>query len=237
MTRTAQATENNRFIAYLLTGILAVLLLAGPAAAKDKYEAQELVDDAKNAFMDLIDQGDNVTAKALLKEAKGVMIFPSIVKAGLVFGGEGGSGVMMTRAANGTWSYPAFYHMASASFGLQIGVQETRFLLILMTDEAVNSMLEGEAEIGGDLSAVAIEDGIDRELTTTTGRKAIYYIAETEAGLFAGVSIEGSNIKYRKKTTRNYYGENATPQDVLVNFKVSNPDAGVLRSTVANNSR
>lgn len=237
MLHIAQKIDEKRFIYGLFAGLIAVLLLAGPANAKDRFEAQELVDSSRNAFMDLIDQGDNVTAMALLKEAKGVMIFPSIVKAGLVFGGEGGSGVMMTRTPNGTWSYPAFYHMASASFGLQIGVQETRFLLILMTDDAVNRMLQGEAEIGGDLSAVAIEDGIDKELTTTTGRKAIYYVAETEAGLFAGVSIEGSNIKFRGKTTRNYYGERVSASDVLVNFTVSNPDANPLRSAVANQAR
>ncbi|MFN3231812.1 MAG: lipid-binding SYLF domain-containing protein [Alphaproteobacteria bacterium] len=237
MAKTAQAIDIKKYFYGLMAGTLAVLLLAGPALAKDKFEAQELVDSSRSAFMDLIDQGDNVTAKALLKEAKGVMIFPSVIKVGLVLGGEGGSGVMMTRAPNGTWSYPAFYHMASASFGLQIGGQQTRFLLILMTDEAVNRMLQGEAEIGGDLSAVIIEDGIDKELTTTTGRKAIYYIAETEAGLFAGASIEGSNIKFRKKTARNYYGERVTPQDILVNFKVSEEGAGALRSTVANHSR
>lgn len=237
MTQQAQMRGKSRIVTGFMAGLMAAALLAGPAAAKDKYEAQELVDDSKNAFMDLIDQGSNVTAKALLKEAKGVMIFPSVIKGAFIVGGEAGSGVMLTRAPNGAWSYPAFYHMASASFGLQIGGQETRFLLILMNDKAVNRMLEGEAEIGGDLSAVALEDGIDKELTTTTGRKAIYYIAETEGGAFVGVSLEGSNIKFRGKTTRNYYEKAVTPEDVLVDFKVKNDGAAALREAVGSNSR
>ncbi|MBI1179790.1 MAG: hypothetical protein GC201_04475 [Alphaproteobacteria bacterium] len=225
---------------------LAIALAAGmattslvdtrPAHAASLSDAQELVASAKYAFDDLVDQGTNATIRALLKDAKGVMIFPSVIKGAVGIGGEGGSGVLLVRGPDGTWSYPAFYHMGSISLGFQLGGQETRFLLILMTDNAVQKVMTGDTQLGGDLSAVAVESGIDKSTGTTTGRRDIYYHAETEGGLFAGVSIEGSRIKSRNKMASKYYGYVVTPRDIVIERRVSNPQAEELRTAVASQS-
>jgi lipid-binding SYLF domain-containing protein len=218
----------------LATGVAtAVLLPSQPVQAASESDAKELVASAQYAFDDLTDKGTNATVRALLKDARGVIIFPSVVKGAVGIGGEGGSGVMLVRGEDGVWSYPAFYHMGSVSIGLQLGGQETRFLLILMTDNAVRKIMSGNTQVGGDLSAVAIESGVDKSTGTTTGRRDIYYHAETQGGLFAGVSLEGTRIKARNKMAEKYYGRDVTARDILIERRVSNRQAEDLRTIVA----
>ena len=207
------------------------LSLSAPSFAASREEAQEIVDRAVHALDDLTDRGSHTTIRTLMKDAKGVMIFPSVIKGALIFGGEGGSGVLLGNAGN-NWSAPAFFHLSSFSWGLQIGGQETRVMLIVMSDKAMKKLMNEQVKVGGDLSAVAIDEGLDKELSTTSARKDIYYYSETEGGLFAGVSLEGSVIKFRKKTTRNYYGEQVTPQQVILNRSVNSQGANELRAAL-----
>jgi lipid-binding SYLF domain-containing protein len=218
----------------LATGTAGVALMpAQPALAASESDAHELVVASKFAFDDLTDRGTHATLRALLKDAKGVLIFPSVIKGAVGIGGEGGSGVLLVRGQDGVWSYPAFYHLSSISIGLQLGGQENRFLLILMTDNAVQKIMTGDVQVGADLSAVAVESGVDKATGTTTGRRDIYYHAETQGGLFAGVSIEGSRIKARNKMARKYYGSEVSPRDILIERRVSNPQAEELRTAVS----
>jgi lipid-binding SYLF domain-containing protein len=218
----------------LVTGVAtAALLPSQPAQAASESDAKELVAASQYAFDDLTDKGTNATVRSLLKDARGVLIFPSVVKGAVGIGGEGGSGVLLVRGDDGVWSYPAFYHMGSISIGLQLGGQQTRFLLILMTDNAVKKVMSGDTQVGGDLSAVAVESGVDKSTGTTTGRRDIYYHAETQGGLFAGVSLEGTRIKNRNKMAEKYYGQDVTARDILIERRVSNPQAEDLRTMVA----
>ncbi|MDX1581821.1 MAG: lipid-binding SYLF domain-containing protein [Alphaproteobacteria bacterium] len=219
------------------TSVFAIAVIAvtfsaiSTAKAANREEAQEIVDRAIHALDDLTDRGSHTTIRTLMKDSKGVIIFPSVIKGALIFGGEGGSGVLMSNSGN-NWSSPAFYHLSSFSWGLQIGGQETRIMMIVMSDKGMNMLMDGEPKVGGDLQAAAISEGVDKELSTTSGRKDIYYYAETEGGLFAGISLEGSLIKFRKKTTRNYYGEEVTPEQILINRTVSSPGANELRAAL-----
>ena len=217
---------------YALIALLALGLGAAttaPAHADSREEAQETVDSARSVLRTLTDGGENATVKVLLRDARAVMIFPRILKGGIGIGGEGGQGIMLARNDQGRWSYPSFYSLGSFSIGLQLGIQETRMLIIIMTDDALDKMMSGTFKFGGDLSAVAIRDGMDRELSTTTSRDDIYYHAESARGLFAGISLEGSDIDWKRKTSRNYYGEEVNPVEILIDQSVSNPGADDLR--------
>lgn len=221
----------------LVTGTASIAVMsAQPAQAASEAAAHELVSSARYAFDDLTDRGSHATLRALLKDAKGVMIFPSVIKGAIGIGGEGGSGVLLVRGEDGVWSYPGFYHLSSISIGLQLGGQENRFLLILMTDNAVRQVMTGDVQIGADLSAVAVESGVDKATGTTTGRRDIYYHAETQGGLFAGVSLEGTRIKSRNKMAAKYYGGSVTSRDILIERRVSNPQAEELRTLVSSQS-
>jgi len=226
-------TLKNRFfsmgsLAFIL-GLGLSFALPQSAHAVSERDAQQLVDNSYYAYMDLTDGDSSKTMHTLLKEARAVMIFPSVGKGGFVFGAEGGKGVLLARSANGTWSYPAFYGMRSLSFGLQAGYQETRILLIIMNDSALTSILEGKLKLGADASVVLIDEGADGELSTNSGRQDIYYYAQTDSGLFAGISIEGSDI-FTKKHNKAYYDGKPTPTDIVIRHKVRNPNANRLRA-------
>jgi SH3 domain-containing YSC84-like protein 1 len=213
-------------------GLSLAFALPQAAHAVSERDAQKLVDSSYYAYMDLIDGDNSKTMNTLLKEARGVMIFPSVGKGGFVIGAEGGKGILLARGTDGSWSYPAFYGMRSLSFGLQAGYQETRILLIIMNDSALTSILEGKLKLGADASIVLINEGVDGELSTNNARQDIYYYAQTESGLFAGISIEGSDIFTRKKHNKAYYEGKPTPADIVIRRKVSNPNADRLRANL-----
>jgi SH3 domain-containing YSC84-like protein 1 len=216
-----------------ITALFTVMLLVAGATngslAASSEKAQEVVDESRIALKSLTNNGSHPTVSALMREARGVLIFPKILKGGIGLGGEGGSGVLLSRSADGVWSYPAFYGIRSVSIGLQLGIQETRMVILIMSDQALEKLMDGDTRFGGDLSAVAINDGLDEELSTITARNDIYYYAETGKGLFAGISLEGSNIRWQNKTSRNYYGRDVAPTDILIDRTVSNPAADGLR--------
>ena len=218
---------------HALMGLFAAMLMITGATniahAASAEKAQEIVDESRIALKSLTKNGTHPTVSALMREARAVVIFPEILKGGIGLGGEGGSGVMLTRGTDGAWSYPAFYGIGSISIGLQLGIQETRMVILIMSDQALEKVIDGDTRFGGDLSAVALNDGLDEELSTTTARNDVYYYAQTDKGLFAGISLEGSDIDWKAKTSRKYYGKDVTPQDILINGTVSNPGADELR--------
>ena len=79
---------------------------------------------------------------AALRDARGIMIFPDVFEAAVGVGGQGGSGVMVTRDAKGAWGYPAFYRLSGGSLGVQLGAQSREVIFLLMTDSAVRKVIE-----------------------------------------------------------------------------------------------
>ena len=97
---------------------------------------------------------DEGIPKDLLEKAECVAVFPSVLKAGFVVGGQGGRGVASCRAVNG-WSAPAYFTLGGGSFGLQIGAESTDFVMLFMNKDGLNSLLSNEFTLGGDASVAA----------------------------------------------------------------------------------
>ena len=203
--------------------------LSVPSQAVEERDAQKLVDSTYYAYLDLTEGENGATIRSLMKDARAVMIFPGVGKGGLILAAEGGSGLLFARGTDGSWSYPAFYRMRSVSFGLQAGGQKTKIILVIMNDSALTSILEGKIKLGADASIAVISDGVDGELSTNTARQDIYYYAQTDGGLFAGISIEGSDISTRKKHNRAYYDASHSPADIVIRGRARNPGADRLR--------
>src|SRR3546814_1574062 len=110
-----------------------------------------------------------------MRRAKAVMIFPSLLKGAFFIGGEGGSGVLLTRDPQGNWSNPAFYTMGTVSFGLQFGGQSSEAILVVMTDAGLNAIIEDQVKLGADLSAAAGPIGVGASAATTTAAGADIY--------------------------------------------------------------
>jgi len=113
-------------IATILAGMLLVVAAPGAMAAGEE-DAQGIVDKSRVTLGELMRDDNYKWMKDHLKDAKGVLIYPQVLKAGFIFGGSGGTGVLLSRdGKTGEWSNPAFYTMGSVSFGLQIGANRRR---------------------------------------------------------------------------------------------------------------
>ena len=220
----------------VLAAIIAVALLGASslgAGAADLAQQQKLVDEARAVVEQLkVDPKLGVRARELLHKSRAVMIIPELVKAGLIFGGQGGTGVLLTRDANGRWSDPCFYGLGGGSFGLQIGGQVSKVALIIMTEAALANILHGEVKLGGGAGATVAQLGTDTDQSTVRGATDIYSVAEAE-GFFAGATVEGASLSPDKDRNKAYYGREVTPEDVLVQRSVGNPGAAALKEALA----
>jgi len=166
-----------------------------------------------------------------LDQAAGVVVLPNVIKAGFFAGGEAGNGVLMKKTADG-WSYPAFYTLGAASFGLQVGVQDTAIVLILRNGGALDSILRHQGKIGADTGATVFVQGVGMEASTTTNLGAdILAFANSNVGAYLGASLEGAVLATRHDLNRAYYGPDATP-DTILSGQSKNPDADPLRRTL-----
>jgi lipid-binding SYLF domain-containing protein len=219
-----------RSVAFVVA--LAVAALAAPVAAR-AGDAQELVDRARLAFEDIINHENFGLARSEIKKARGVLIIPQLFKAGFIVGGEGGSGVLLARAADGTWSQPAFYTMGAGSIGLQIGVKDSEVLLILRNGKAVDAVLDDQVKLGGDVSVAMGTVGAEMEASTTTNLGADILSYSLSRGAFGGGALEGAVIAKRNDLNEEYYGREVTPQEIVRGGAVSNAGADALRDALA----
>ena len=129
-------------------------------------------------------------AKKLGKIAKGVLVFPKIIKGGLIVGGEYGEGALRV---NGTTT--GYYRTVSASYGLQAGAQSYGYALFFVDEKGLEYLKKSEGwEIGSQPELVVVDKGVARSLTTTTAQSGIYAFFFDQKGLMASLSIEGSKI-------------------------------------------
>ncbi len=222
------ALTRRTFVSTATLGIATAAIrpaLAGP-------EHQEVVDKAKATVDNFHLDTDYPEFKGILQRSKGVLVFPSLVKAGFIFGGEGGSGVLVAHGSTG-WSYPAFYTMGSGSFGLQIGVQDAEVILALMTDKGLEQVMKSEMKLGADASVAAGKKGTGVEAATTTNFGADILSYAKAKGAYAGATFEGSVISSRDEWNAAYYGQKVLVEDIVRHQKVKNPGADALRTALA----
>lgn len=137
----------------------------------------------------------NPLAADIGKRAKAILIFPNIVKAGLVFGGSYGEGELKQGA-----SVEGYYNTVSASWGLQAGAQSYGYVVFLMTDKAVKYLHRSEGwEIGVGPTVVVVDAGVAKNLSTSTLKKDAYAFIFDQQGLMASLSIEGTKISRIKR--------------------------------------
>jgi lipid-binding SYLF domain-containing protein len=220
----------SRMIGVVPAVLILVLALAAPAPAQENIEPQQIVDDASTAFGNLVADPNLSWFRDNLKNAKGVMIVPQLVKGGFFLGGSGGSGVVLAQEGSSDgWSDPAFYTIGSVSFGLQFGGEVSEVAFLVMTEKGMDSMLETSFKLGGDVSIAAGPVGAGARAAT-----ADILAFSRSKGLFGGISLEGSIIGPQNEWNSAYYDTpGVQPIDILINDKVSNPGADALRQAVA----
>jgi lipid-binding SYLF domain-containing protein len=129
-------------------------------------------------------------AKELAEQAKGILLFPNIVKAGFLVGAQYGDGALRVQGRT-----VGYYNTVAASYGLQAGVQAFSYALFFMTDGTLRYLQESEGwELGTGPSIVVLDEGLARSLSTTTIREDVYALIFHQEGLMAGLGLQGSKI-------------------------------------------
>ncbi|WP_343894059.1 lipid-binding SYLF domain-containing protein, partial [Craurococcus roseus] len=213
---------------------LALAFLAGCAGGVPRAgQEQGLVDRATLTVNEVFGEGnDRLNAARLLRRARAVMICPRIFKAGFFFGGEGGGCVLVGRDAAGSWSSPAFYSIASGSFGLQAGIQDLQLVMLIMNDRALTAVLDNQLKFGADASLAIATVGGSVEAATTAAVGADILAFARARGLYAGVSLEGSLLAARSEWNRSYYRQEVSPRQIVVAMQAHNPGADPLRAAL-----
>lgn len=202
-----------------------------PAAAQVPRDQQELVQRAAGAVEAMRADSDFRGIDEYLKRSYGVMIFPKLRKAGLIIGGEGGSGVLVTRTAEG-WSPPAFYVLRSGSAGLQIGYQESTVILAFMTRSSLEDAVDGGFTLGADAAVAAGTIGDAAADASTRPAADVIQFVES-GGVFAGVSLSGAAISVRDEYNERYYGvRDVSPRAIVLERRFTAPAARVLQDAL-----
>lgn len=157
----------------------------------------------------------NSIPKVVLQRARGLAVF-SVIKAGFVFSGKAGSGLVIARLPDGSWSAPSCIATGGVGWGLQIGADLTEFVVVLNSEDAVRAFsMGGNVTIGGNISAAAGPIGTGGALQASLAHPAPLFSYSKSKGLFAGISLEGTVLIERKDANREFYGSPVPAADIL----------------------
>ena len=160
-----------------------------PSNAKTLEHSTQVLDDLAKIPL------KGIPAK-LLADAEGVAIIPRVIKAGFVFGGRGGHGVVIAKDKNGVWGEPVFINLGGASVGFQAGVESTDVVLVFRDRKSLDRLLEGKGKLtlGADAAVAAGPVGRMAAAATDAKLEAEIVSYSRSRGLFAGVSLDGAAI-------------------------------------------
>jgi lipid-binding SYLF domain-containing protein len=215
--------ENLKRITGAFAAIAALTLFTLPAQAADEHAAKVKGAAAQSvkagkAFDAIMQIPDKAIPRELLEHAKAIAVFPQVIKAAFVFGGEGGRGVVIRRTSSG-WSDPVFFRAAGGSFGPQIGASATDFVLLFMNDDSVSGLMKDKFELGAEAGVAGGPVGREAGAGTDALMRAEILSYSRSRGLFAGVNLkgvvvqpeDGLNQAVYNKSARELLGDDAAP--------------------------
>jgi lipid-binding SYLF domain-containing protein len=201
---------------------------AAEKASQAATEQQELISQAKFTAQRFENDPGIAWVRRNVGMVKGIFIIPEQVKGAFVVGGAGGSGVLLARRPDGTWSYPSFYGTGSVSFGFQAGGDVSEIVLLVMTEKGLNAFKNASVKLGADVSVTAGPVGAGAKAET-----ADILAFSRQKGLYGGISVQGTVISARNEWNSTYYAKPVTPAQIMFGHDVTNPAAEPLREAVA----
>lgn len=216
--------------------IIALSLLLLPPAVSNAGVSEEAKVQASTAVIkEIMDIPESSIPPSLLASAHGIAIFPDLLKAGFILGGRYGTGVLLVRNEDRTWSNPVFFRLIGGSIGWQIGAQSTDVILILKSIRSLDKICGGKFTLGVDASIAAGPVGRQGEAGTDVLLRAEILSYSRSRGLFLGLSLEGAAIQVDYGATTAFYNQQGLlPLDVLRNkiMLSAPPAAGELKYVI-----
>jgi lipid-binding SYLF domain-containing protein len=200
-------------------------------SAKSPDKETERVHNAANVLKEFSKMKETIPHQ-LMEQSEGIVIIPKLINAGFGIGGKRGRGVAMVKLANGKWSDPVFVTLTGGSFGLQIGVQSVDLILVFHHKGVLTKVKNGDFTIGGDISAAAGPVGRSSTASTDYKLQAEVYSYSRSRGLFAGITINGSNLAIDKTANANFYGDTSSSQDIFASDKNNTDGVKVLKDAI-----
>jgi lipid-binding SYLF domain-containing protein len=214
--------------ATVLAGTLAITpLLFAKAADQDAKDEKDRLQNAGTVIKEVLDIPDDIP-QDLLDKARCVVVLPSVLKAAFVVGGSYGRGAMVCRTGKdftGPWGSPAMYALEGGSIGLQIGGEATDFVILVMNDRGVESLLHSKVKLGADASIAAGPKGRTASADTDAYMRAEMLSYSRARGVFAGISLQGSTLRPDNDANERLYGKDATAARIITESKIEAPEA------------
>jgi SH3 domain-containing YSC84-like protein 1 len=193
-------------------------------------ELENRISESTRALKDMMDAPDGSIPSDLLRRSRAIVIFPSVIKAGLGVGGQYGTGVVLRRnPSTRKWGPPAFITLVGGSFGWQVGVQATDLVLLVMSDVSLRGLFHDKFTIGADASVAAGPIGRDASASTDIALSAGILSYSRAKGIYAGVSLQGTVMQANWEANERYYGSDLSVIDSFFEGKGHiSPTAGRL---------
>jgi lipid-binding SYLF domain-containing protein len=221
---TYYVSMSKTFSAFVLTlaALLAFSFSTNAQTPPDSEEASRLRESI-TVLNEVMATSDTSIPSSITAKAEGIAIFPGTLKAGFIFGGMRGRGVLSARTAGG-WSLPTFMTLTGGSIGLQIGGQAADLVLIIMNRRGLEQFVRNQFKFGADAAVAAGPVGREAQANTDLQLRAEILSYSRSRGLFAGVTVNGSTVRADLDANERFYGKRLDgPQLVLNDAVVESP--------------
>lgn len=208
-----------------LTVLVVLCLGAAFVSASDETERLE---DCEEVVVSVLGVPEGIP-QDLLDKAECVAVIPGVKKFAVGFGGSYGKGALVCRSGSrydGAWGAPAMMRLEGGSIGFQLGGSSTDFLLLVMNERGVESLLTSKVKLGVDAKAAAGPKGRSADAATDAMMTAEILSYSRSRGLFAGVSLEGSTLRQDNGANEDLYGREVSAKEIILEKKVETPQAG-----------
>lgn len=204
-----------------LLGLSALVVPSGAdAESRPPMELESRLNNCVEMLQEMMQAPDGSIPADLIRRCRAIIIFPSVVKAGLGVGGHYGNGVVLRRdPTSGKWGPPVFITLIGGSIGWQVGVQALDLVLLVMNDVSLNSLFRSKITIGADASIAAGPVGREASAATDSALSVGILSYSRAKGLFAGVSVKGSVLEVDWEANELYYESDTNIIDVFFKGK------------------
>jgi lipid-binding SYLF domain-containing protein len=218
--------------------VFAIALIAGaamlPLTAQSAEEEHQRVAAAAAVLDEIMAAPDKAVPSPVIERAAGIAVFPSLMKGGIILGGQRGHGVLSVRGKDGSWSNPAFLTITGGSIGPQFGVQAIDLVLVITEQRGLEQLVQNQFKVGADAGAAAGPVGRDASASTDIQMRAKILSYSRSRGLFAGVTLNGSTIRQDRDANERYYGTGyRTGQIVFEGLGTAPESATAWKATLA----
>ena len=215
----------NRTLKNVILALLLFLVLTCTGqAAPTTMMPSEIINESIEVLKEMSVSEDSGAFGALLKEAEGIAIFPSIIKIGWGIGGQYGKGIIFRKDSRvGIWYGPAFVKIKSISVGPQIGIQSIALVLVISNERGMEGFMKDNFTLGGTASIAAGPLGRSLSADTDYKFKASMYSYSISKGAYIGVSLQGSAIEENSEANELFYGKSISNRTILGGKITINP--------------